>query len=246
MIQTILLTALSAQTTLLNPTLTTVPQKPQVVFTQVLPEENYVSYVVQNGDTLKSIARTYYGSEDQWATVQKDNPNIKDADNLVEGSLLNLRVVMDAKPQVLPAQDAQKEIATQLDEPTAGASATPTQTDTPIPTAIPTAVPTVEATATPAPTVVVTNTASSISDEAITYLGNCEAGMNPSRNSGNGYYGAFQFSYGTWKSMNTGYERADLAPIEVQEAAVKQLLQRSSIYNQFPACARKMHGAGLI
>jgi len=96
------------------------------------------------------------------------------------------------------------------------------------------------------PTVVVSNAASPISDTAITYLGNCEAGMNPTRNSGNGYYGAFQFSYGTWKSLNTGYERADLAPIEVQEGAVKQLLQRSSIYNQFPECARKMHENGLI
>jgi hypothetical protein len=97
----------------------------------------------------------------------------------------------------------------------------------------------------PAP-VVASNTASSISDAAITYLGNCEAGMNPARNSGNGYYGAFQFSYGTWKNLNTGYDRADLAPIEVQETAVKQLLLRSSIYGQFPACAQKMHAAGLI
>jgi hypothetical protein len=70
--------------------------------------------------------------------------------------------------------------------------------------------------------------------------------MNPARNSGNGYYGAFQFSYGTWKSLNTGYERADLAPIEVQKAAVKQLLQRSSIHAQFPGCASKMRNAGLI
>jgi len=122
--------------------------------------------------------------------------------------------------------------------------------DLPLPTATatPTPQPTVEVvpsiTQTQAP--VVTNTVSPISDDALIYLGNCEAGMNPTRNSGNGYYGAFQFSYGTWKSMNTGYESADLAPIDVQEAAVKQLLQRSSIYNQFPGCSRKMHAAGLI
>jgi hypothetical protein len=46
--------------------------------------------------------------------------------------------------------------------------------------------------------------------------------------------------------MNTGYERADLAPLEVQKVAVRQLLQRSSIYNQFPGCAHKMHSEGLI
>ena len=85
-----------------------------------------------------------------------------------------------------------------------------------------------------------------ISEEAITYLGTCEAGMDPAKNTGNGYYGAFQFSYGTWKSMNTGYERADLAPIEVQKAAVQKLLSRSSIYTQFPGCAKKMRSAGLI
>ena len=103
-------------------------------------------------------------------------------------------------------------------------------------------------TLTPAPVVQSSTTprASTISDEAITYLGNCEAGMDPAKNTGNGYYGAFQFSASTWKSMNTGYERADLAPIEVQKAAVQQLLQRSSIYSQFPGCANKMRSANII
>ncbi|MGH7204445.1 MAG: transglycosylase family protein, partial [Candidatus Levyibacteriota bacterium] len=90
------------------------------------------------------------------------------------------------------------------------------------------------------------SSASTISDQAVDSLGSCEAGMDPTKNTGNGYYGAFQFSYGTWKSMNTGYDRADLAPIEVQKAAVKQLIQRSSIYSQFPACANKMRSAGVI
>ena len=131
---------------------------------------------------------------------------------------------------------------------------TPTVTDyptlmvTPIP---PTAEPIVQPTVvTSVPTFAVSPAAptvpSSLSDAAITYLGSCEAGMDPSKNTGNGYYGAFQFSFGTWNRLNTGYERADLAPIEVQEAAVKQLLQGSSIYSQFPGCARKMHSAGLI
>ncbi len=147
----------------------------------------------------------------------------------------------------------------QLLEPIAGASASPTviyPSITIVDTAMPTTTPTPQPTA--VPTIVApsdiqaqapvgpANTAFSISDESLTYLGNCEAGMNPTRNSGNGYYGAFQFSYGTWKSMNTGYERADLAPLEVQKTAVRQLLQRSSIYNQFPGCARKMRSSGLI
>ena len=86
----------------------------------------------------------------------------------------------------------------------------------------------------------------SLSDEAIIFLGNCESGMTPTRNSGNGYYGAFQFSIGTWNSMETGYTRADLAPLEVQIDAVQRLVARSNIYGQFPACAQKMKSAGLI
>jgi len=39
--------------------------------------------------------------------------------------------------------------------------------------------------------------------------------------------------------------RNQVAPKKM-EAAVKQLLQRSSVYNQFPACAQKMHSAGLM
>ncbi len=85
-----------------------------------------------------------------------------------------------------------------------------------------------------------------LSDAAIQFLGNCESGMTANRNSGNGFYGAFQFSIGTWNSMATGYARADLAPLGVQIQAVQQLLSRSSIYSQFPGCARKMQAAGII
>ena len=86
----------------------------------------------------------------------------------------------------------------------------------------------------------------SISDAAIQALGMCESGLTANRNSGNGFYGAFQFTIGTWNSMGTGYARADLAPLDVQIQAVQKLLSRSSIYSQFPACARKLAGQGLI
>jgi len=213
MIQTILITALSAQLTYLTPAQ---PQTPQYTFTRVLPKEDNVKPVVQK---------------------------------------------LKPKPVNINLPELQKTLGynAQLLEPMAGASASPTiinssftsadtpeptTTPTPQPTAVPTVVVTVISQA-PSP-MVPSNTASPISDAAITYLGNCEAGMNPTRNSGNGYYGAFQFSYGTWRSLNTGYDRADLAPLEAQEAAVRQLLSRSSIYTQFPACAQKMRTAGLI
>ena len=91
-----------------------------------------------------------------------------------------------------------------------------------------------------------TTTGGPLNEAQINFLGNCESGMTATRNSGNGYYGAFQFSIPTWNAMVTGYERADLAPLEVQINAVQRLLTRSSIFTQFPGCARKMQGFGLI
>lgn len=100
---------------------------------------------------------------------------------------------------------------------------------------------------TPAPAPVqVTYSGGPLSEAQITFLGNCESGMTASRNSGNGYYGAFQFSPGTWNSMGTGYERADMAPLDVQKDAVQRLVSRSSIFSQFPGCSSQMRAAGLL
>gem|GEM_PF-2666737 len=70
-------------------------------------------------------------------------------------------------------------------------------------------------------------------------LRNCEAGGNYSRNSGNGYYGAYQFSKRTWDSMGTGYAYAHEAPPEVQDDAARRLQARSG-WGQWPACSRKI------
>ncbi len=214
MIQTILLTALSAQLTL-KPTVSPTPPTPQIVYSRVLTDKNYVTYSVEQNDKTYTLKLKKLGNTD-----------------------------------VLPLPGLQKAIVKNgtLLQPTTDAS-TSSETLTVVPTVTPTIEPTViptivEEPVTQAPTAATSD--GSISDTALDALGSCEAGNNPARNSGNGYYGAFQFSYGTWKSMNTGYDRADLAPMEVQKAAVRQLLNRSSIYNQFPGCARKLHGQGLI
>lgn len=85
-----------------------------------------------------------------------------------------------------------------------------------------------------------------LNNAQITFLGNCESGMTANRNSGNGFYGAFQFTIPTWNAMATGYARADYAPLDVQIDAVQRLLTRSSIFTQFPGCARQMQARGLL
>jgi uncharacterized protein YabE (DUF348 family) len=71
-------------------------------------------------------------------------------------------------------------------------------------------------------------------------LRQCESGGNYQTNTGNGYYGAYQFSASTWNSLNTGYARADLAPPGVQDAAIVKNTNRSSagIAGQNPGCYR--------
>ncbi len=84
---------------------------------------------------------------------------------------------------------------------------------------------------------VVAPVASNDNAEIWARLRDCESHGNYSTNTGNGYYGAYQFSAGTWRSMNTGYERADLAPPEVQDDAARRLQARSG-WGQWPVCSR--------
>jgi uncharacterized protein YabE (DUF348 family) len=66
----------------------------------------------------------------------------------------------------------------------------------------------------------------------------CESGGNYQDNTGNGYYGAYQFGAGTWDRLGTGYARADLAPPSVQDQAIIANTNRSGggIASQNPGC----------
>ena len=69
-------------------------------------------------------------------------------------------------------------------------------------------------------------------------LRNCEAGGRYDRNSGNGYYGAYQMSAGTWRGL--GYKGLPhQAPAEVQDEAARKLQARSG-WGQWPACSRRV------
>jgi Transglycosylase-like domain len=69
-------------------------------------------------------------------------------------------------------------------------------------------------------------------------LRRCESGNRYDLNTGNGYYGAYQFSLGTWRKLGYGgYPHQ--APPTVQDDAARKLLA-SSGWGQWPACSRKI------
>ena len=69
-------------------------------------------------------------------------------------------------------------------------------------------------------------------------LADCESGGDPTTNTGNGYYGALQFSLPTWRSVGETGLPSDYSYAH-QIAAGKRLQARSG-WGQWPACSRKL------
>jgi hypothetical protein len=66
-------------------------------------------------------------------------------------------------------------------------------------------------------------------------LRDCESGDNYQANTGNGYYGAYQFSWPTW--VDLGYPgRPDQEPYWMQDQAA-QRLEAMDGWNQWPSCS---------
>lgn len=76
---------------------------------------------------------------------------------------------------------------------------------------------------------------------ALAGIRRCESGGNYSDNTGNGYYGAYQFSESTWLGLGFSGLPSSAAP-SVQDLAAAKLAQRSG-WGQWPACATML---GLI
>lgn len=69
-------------------------------------------------------------------------------------------------------------------------------------------------------------------------LAQCESGGNPATNTGNGYYGMYQFSLPTWQSVGgTGLPSDASAEEQTMRA---QILQQRSGWGQWPACSARL------
>ncbi len=69
-------------------------------------------------------------------------------------------------------------------------------------------------------------------------LAQCESGGNPSTNTGNGYYGMYQFSLSTWQSVGGTGLPSDASAAEQTKRA--QILQARAGWGQWPHCAAKL------
>lgn len=85
-----------------------------------------------------------------------------------------------------------------------------------------------------ATTVATTATISGASADDLAQLRQCESGGNYSTNTGNGFYGAYQFTQSTWSSLGMP-GRPDQASPAMQDKAAVMLANRSGM-GQWPVC----------
>ena len=69
-------------------------------------------------------------------------------------------------------------------------------------------------------------------------LAQCESGGNPATNTGNGFYGMYQFTLPTWQSMGGAGLPSDASAAE--QTARAQALQAAAGWGQWPACAASL------
>jgi hypothetical protein len=69
-------------------------------------------------------------------------------------------------------------------------------------------------------------------------LRDCESGDHYADDTGNGYYGAYQFSLGTWEGLGYSGLPSEASPA-VQDEAARRLQARSG-WGQWPACSRRL------
>ena len=78
----------------------------------------------------------------------------------------------------------------------------------------------------------------STSSATLAALRSCESGGNYRADTGNGYYGAYQFSASTWQSLGYGGIASRAAPHVQDQAALR--LASTKGWSQWPSCARRL------
>ena len=66
----------------------------------------------------------------------------------------------------------------------------------------------------------------------------CESGGRYTTNTGNGFYGAYQFHPRTWRTLGYAGLPHEAAP-EMQDEAARRLQARSG-WGQWPVCSRRI------
>jgi len=66
----------------------------------------------------------------------------------------------------------------------------------------------------------------------------CESGDNYATNTGNGYYGAYQFALSTWHAL--GYSGLPSSASPATQDAAARRLQAADGWGQWPACSRRL------
>lgn len=72
--------------------------------------------------------------------------------------------------------------------------------------------------------------------DALAAIRNCESGGDYSSNTGNGFYGAYQFMQGTWEAVGGSGNPADASPAEQDKRAA--ILYAQSGAGQWPVCGQ--------
>ncbi len=80
--------------------------------------------------------------------------------------------------------------------------------------------------------------AGTIPDSAWAALRKCESNGNYAINTGNGYYGAYQFAVSTWRKLGYPGLPHEASPATQDEAALK--LQAQQGWGPWPACTRSL------
>lgn len=181
--------------------------------------------IVQPGDTLSGIAARVGTT---WQSLAKLN-HLTDPNLIFPNQVIQISST-GASPTVAVARDSDGDF--DGNAPDSDDWATPGSDPAPVaPASAPVAAAPAPAPAAPAPAPVASS--SDTGGGIWSCIANHESGGNPAENTGNGFYGAFQFTASTWDSLNTGYARADLAPYSVQLQAAQQLQARSG-WGQWP------------